>query len=80
MGRFREEEKNPTRNVKICQSCKRAWEQWNLGSQDGIEFYSDFPTRGIERKRCIYCTKEMKDAIQFKIKNYKSQYRLKQPC
>ena len=72
------EECNPTRNVKVCQSCERAWERWNLGSQGGVEFYEDFPTRGIKRKRCLYCIKEMKDAIQFKIKDYRSQYKLKQ--
>jgi len=78
MGRFREEEKNPARNVKVCQSCGKAWERWNIGAQGGIEFYHDFPPRGIERKRCIYCIKEMKDAIQFKVKDYRSQHRLKQ--
>ena len=77
MGRFRNDEANPTANVKVCQSCRRTWERWSYGAQSGIEFYRDFPTRGIERKRCIYCIKEMKNAIQFTIKDYKPQYRLK---
>jgi|21_taG_2_1085346.scaffolds.fasta_scaffold00114_30 hypothetical protein len=77
MGRFREEEKNPTRNVKVCQSCKRTWEYWCYGAQYGTEFYADFPQAGIERERCLYCIKEMKNAIQFKIRDYRPFYRLK---
>ena len=78
MGRFRDKEKDPTANVKVCQSCNRTWEQWSIGAQGGVNFYGDFPSIGIKRKRCIYCIKEMKDAIQFKVKDYKSRYRLKQ--
>lgn len=76
MGRFRDEEANPIANVRVCQSCKRVWERWGYGAQSGIDFYGDFPTRGIKRKRCINCTKEMKNAIQFRIKDYKSQHKL----
>ena len=68
---------NPTRNVKICQSCDQIWEQWNYGAARGINFYKDFPSRGIERKRCIYCIKEMKNAIQIDINYYKPQYKFK---
>jgi len=78
MGRFRDHEKDPTANVKVCQSCNKTWEYWCYGSQSGVEFYLDFPKGGIDKKRCLYCVKEMKDAIQFKVKNYKSRYRLKQ--
>lgn len=78
MGCFRIDECNPAKHIKVCQSCKRAWERWDLGSQSGIEFYEDFPSRGIERKRCIYCIKEIKDAFQFNINNYRSQYRYKE--
>ena len=30
---------NPTRNVKVCQSCDRTWERWSNGAHSGIEFY-----------------------------------------
>lgn len=78
MWRFRDHEKDPTANVKVCQSCNKTWEYWCYGSQSGVEFYLDFPKGGIDKKRCLYCVKEMKDAIQFKVKDYKSRYRLKQ--
>ena len=68
---------NPTRNVKVCQSGGKTWERWCYGAQSGIEFYSDFPQGGIERKRCIYCMKEMRNAIQIDVNYYKPQYRFK---
>jgi len=77
MPRLRDKEANPTSRVKVCQSCGRTWERWCYGSQSGIEFYDDFPTRGIERQRCIHCIKEMKNEIHFTIKDYRSQYRPK---
>jgi len=79
MPRLRDKEKNPIRNVKVCQSCDRTWEYWSYGAQSGTEFYEDFPRGGVERERCLYCVKEIKDAIQFKVKDYRSQHRLKQP-
>ena len=79
MGTYKRltEDPNPTRNVKICQSCNRIWERWCYGAQSGIEFYSDFPSRGIANKRCIYCIKEIKNAIQIDVNYYKPQYRYK---
>ena len=68
---------NPARNIKVCPSCERIWEQWSYGNNHGIEFYLDFPSRGIERKRCIHCIKEMRNAIQIDVNYYKPQYRFK---
>ena len=65
-------------NFEYFEYSKKTWEYWCYGAQSGTEFYLDFPKSGINKERCLYCVKEMKNAIQFKVKNYKSQHRLKQ--
>ena len=73
MGRFRNDDTQSTvKNVRVCQSCSKTWERWSYGAQSGVEFYSDFPQGGIEIERCLYCVKEMKDAIRIKINSYRS--------
>jgi len=37
-----------------CETCKKVWE--NIGQQNLI--YTDFPSYGLKRKRCKYCTEE----------------------
>jgi len=77
MGRFRNDDLQSTvKNVKVCQSCHKTWEYWCYGAQSGTEFYSDFPQGGIEQERCLYCIKEMKNAIRFKVNNYRPHDKL----
>ena len=41
-----------------CKKCEKTWEQDKALSHcrgEGIEHYSDFPTRGLERKKCPQC-------------------------
>ena len=67
-----------TNTMKACQSCGKAWEAWNLGASKGTEIYSDFPTYGLKRKRCIHCKKEMKNAFYINIKaGYKFSKRIR---
>ena len=41
-----------------CKTCEYTWEQDKALSHcrgEGIEYYQDFPTRGLERKKCPQC-------------------------
>ena len=41
-----------------CKKCDKTWEQDKALSHcrgEGIEHYQDFPTRGLERRKCPHC-------------------------
>lgn len=38
-----------------CVDCTQVWERVILARTDSIEFYQDFPTYGLERKKCPAC-------------------------
>ena len=39
--------------VYLCPKCKRVWEMWD--DPQMLQYYSDFPKRGLVKKRCKNC-------------------------
>jgi len=43
--------------LHFCESCNVVWESI-ASSEQYIERYQDFPTRGLKRKKCLYCNRK----------------------